>query len=149
MVDCAEVGHVHVYCTSMLLDSSLALLLNGNDQVLLGHQAVLCNVACEPSTEMCLSLKLVIECPVVIVGVREDAVNPSSNGTQSLHRVLLDTDTAGEMLVTVEERGGSVKRVKGVVQRRTLLWLLVSGTEEYPLLRGGHLDADFGIALLL
>ena len=132
-----------------MYDSSLTLFLDGNDQVLLRHQAVLCNVAREPSTKMRLSLKLIVQCPVVIVGMREDAVNPSSNRAQSLHRVLLDTDAAGKVLVAVEERGGSVERVKSVVQSRALLWLLVSSTEEYPLFRGGHLDTEFRVAFLL
>lgn len=39
--------------------------------------------------------------------------------------------------------------MEGVVQCRTLLGFPVGGTEEHPLLRGGHLGADLGVALVL
>ena len=53
------------------------------------------------------------------------------------------------MFVAVEEGGGSVERVEGVVQSRALLGLLVGRAQEYPLLRGRHLDADLRVALHL
>ena len=54
------------------------------------HQAVLGDVTCEPPTQMCLSLKLIIERPMVVVGMRENAIDSSSHGAESLYRVLFD-----------------------------------------------------------
>ena len=136
-------------CVCVCNDSCFALLINGNYQVLLRHQAIFSNIACEPPTEVCLSLKLVIQRPVMIVGMREDTVNPPRYGAQSLYWIFLDGHAAWKVLVAVEEWGCSMKRVQSVVQSRTLLWFLVSSTEKYPLFRGSHLGADFGVALLL
>ena len=130
-------------------DSCLTLLFDGDDEVLLGHEAVLCDIACEPSTQMRLRLKLIVQSPMMIVGVREYAINPPRHGAQSLDRVFLDRDTTREVLVAVEEGGGAVERVQGVVEGRALLRFLVSGTEKYPLFCGGHLYAHFRITLLL
>ena len=63
----------------MFNDSCLTLLINRDDKVLLGHQAIFSNVACEPPTQVCLRLKLIIQCPMVVVGMRENTVNPSRN----------------------------------------------------------------------
>ena len=46
---------------------------------------------------------------------------------------------AGEVLVAVEQAGGSVQRVAGVVDGGALLGRLVGGAEEDPLLGGRHL----------
>ena len=92
-------------------DSCFALLVYGDDQVLLGHQAIFSNVACEPPTEVCLRLKFIVQRPVMVVGVREDSVYPSRNRAQSLYGVLLDCHTAWKVLVAVQEGGSSVKCV--------------------------------------
>ena len=92
-------------------DSCFALLVYGDDQVLLGHQAIFSNVACEPSTEVCLCLKLVVQRSMVVVGVRKDSVNPPRNRAQSLYGVLLNCHAAWKVLVAVQEGGSSVKCV--------------------------------------
>ena len=82
-------------------DSCLTLLLYGYNEVLVRHQSVLCHVACESSTQMCLSLKFIVKRSVVVVGVREDAIDSSSHGAESLHRVVLDRDATWKVLVAV------------------------------------------------
>ena len=79
----------------------------------------------------------------------EDAVDPPGHGAQALSRGLLDGDATGKVLVAVEERSGDVERVERVVKGRALLWVSVGSAEEDPLFRGGHLGADFGVALQL
>ena len=83
------------------------------------------------------------------VSVREDPVDPPAHGAQLGHGALLDADPAGEVFVAVEETGGSIQRVPGVVYGGTLLGSLVSGTQEDPLLGGGHLTASLGLTLRL
>ena len=83
----------------------------------------------------------------MIVGVGEDAVDPPGYGAQALCGRLLDGDATREVLVAVEEGRGDVKRVEGVVQGRALLGVAVRRAEEDPLLRGGHLGAQLGVAL--
>ena len=56
----------------------------------------------------------------MVVGVGEDAVDPTSDGAQTLGGALLDSDAAGKMAAAVEQRGGAVQRVQGVVQRGAL-----------------------------
>ncbi len=77
------------------------LLQDGDDEVVLGDEAVLGDEDGEPPAEAGLGLELVEDLPVVEVGVREDAVDAPADGAQLGHRALLDGDAAGEVLVAV------------------------------------------------
>ena len=84
---------------------------------------------------------------MVTVRVRENTINPPSDGAKLLRRILFNGYTRGKMLVAVKKGGRPVERVKSVIQRRALLGLPVCGAEENPLLRRRHLLADERIAL--
>merc|ERR1719402_507582 len=83
------------------------------------------------------------------VRMREDPVDPPAHRPKFGHGRLLDGDPAGEILVAVEEAGGSVQGVAGVVYCRTLLWSLVGRAEKDPLFCGRHLRACFWFTFAL
>ena len=83
------------------------------------------------------------------VSVGEDPVNSATDGAQLGHGALLDADPAGEVFVAVEEAGGPVQRVSGVVDSRALLGGLVGSAEEDPLLGSRHLTAGIRLAVSL
>ena len=80
------------------------------------HEFVFDDKTCEPSAQVSLLLKLVKQGAMVEISVREDAVDTSSDGAQSLHGTLLDIETTGEVFVAVQERSSSMESVEGVVQ---------------------------------
>ena len=92
-------------------DSRFTLFFDGDYEILLRHEAVFGDVSSEPPTEMILGFQLIIKGAMVIVGVREDTVDPSSNRAKSLDRVLLHGDAAGEVFVAVEKRGSTMEGV--------------------------------------
>ena len=53
----------------------------------------------------------------------------------------LNADPAGKVLVAVEKAGRAVQSVASVIDGRTFLRRLVSGTKEDPLLGSCHLRA--------
>ena len=81
--------------------------------------------------------------------MREDAVDPPSNGPQTLYGALFDCHTTVKVFVAVEQCGGTVESMEGVVQSGALLGLSVSRAEKNPLLACRHLLADRWVALVL
>lgn len=124
-------------------------LFVGHYEVLGRHEVVLQYVRREPLAKASFGLEIVIHGAMVVVSVREDAVDPPGDGAEALGRGLLDGDATREVLVAVEQRSGDVERVEGVVQGGALLGVTVRRAQEDPLLRGGHLGADLGVAFEL
>jgi len=83
------------------------------------------------------------------VSVGEDPVDSATDRAKFGHGALFDADPAGEIFVAVEETGGPVQRVSGVVNSGTLLRGLVSGAEEDPLFCCRHLTAGVWLAISL
>ena len=118
-------------------------------QVFSRHEIVFEYVRRETLAKARLRFELVVQGAVVVVGVGEDAVYPPGYRAEALRGRLLDGDATREVLVAVEEGGRDVESVEGVVQGRALLGIAVGGAEEDPLLRGGHLGTDLGVAFEL
>ena len=122
------------------------LVQHGNDEVVFWHEVVLCNKHGETTTQVRLRLEMVkylpekgsyfyfnpgsylkihqavffLLLPMMEVSMREDPVDPPAHWPKFGHGRLLDGDPAGKILVAVEEAGGSVQGVSGVVYCRTL-----------------------------
>lgn len=126
-----------------------SVLQHWHDQIVLAHEVVLGHEHREPATQMRLGLEIVENLPVMEVGVGEDPVDAPADAPELGHGALLDAHPAGEVFVAVEEAGGAVQSVPGVVNGWTLLGRLVGGAQEDPLLRGRHLGAGLGLALPL
>jgi len=94
-------------------------------------------------------LKQIKNLPVMEIGMREDPINSAADRAQLGHAALFDGHSAGEVFVAVEEAGGPVQGVAGVVDSRALLWCFMSCAEEDPLLRCGHLGAGLRLTLRL
>ena len=83
------------------------------------------------------------------VSVGEDPVDPPTDRAQLGHGALLDADPAGEVFVAVEETGGPVQGVSGVVYGGTLFGSLVSSAQEDPLFCRRHLTTSVRLAFRL
>ena len=83
------------------------------------------------------------------VSVGEDPVDSAADRAKFGHGALFDADPAGEIFVAVEETGGPIQSVSGVVNSGALLRCLVSRAEEDPLFCGRHLTAGIWLAITL
>ena len=86
---------------------------------------------------------------MVVIGVRENAIDSAGDGAQFRNGCQFEADPGGKVLGVVEEGGGAIQRVPRVVNGGALLGGLVRGTEENPLVGGCHLRARTRRALHL